>query len=232
MTHYSQQEHIDALDATFDECLDRFNQRQIFTGPSIHFYRRVVDLVRAAPNLTALARNEQLAELAYAALMSWGMHRMGETVAAKLTEYADFREAVWRFVAGASVLEGHRITTLAEGDLQAVMEPLAGLLETKGVTASGSPLVANAKLLHFLLPDLMPPIDRAYTGRFFYGPNRGRQLPGGARKVFTDVFPRFCWLARRHAQSIRSASGDGYLCLGEAKVLDNAIVGYMLRGKN
>lgn len=83
-------------------------------------------------------------------------------------------------------------------------------------------------MLHFLLPDLVPPIDRRYTGRFFYGLNRGTQLPGGPRAVFEFVFPHFCGFARRHADAIRLATGRSYLLQGEAKVLDNVIVGYML----
>lgn len=53
-------------------------------------------------------------------------------------------------------------------------------------------------------------------------------LPDGVRAVFGFVFPRLCGLARRHPEGIRVAAGRSYLCQGEAKVLDNAIVGYML----
>jgi hypothetical protein len=45
--------------------------------------------------------------------------------------------------------------------------------ERPGISACGSPLVDNAKMLHFLLPGLVPPIDRTYTGRFFYGLHKG-----------------------------------------------------------
>jgi hypothetical protein len=74
----------------------------------------------------------------------------------------------------------------------------------------------------------VPPIDRTYTGRFFYGLNAGMMLPGGASAVFGFVFPHLCHLARRHSKEVRSATRRSYLCQGEAKVLDNAIVGYML----
>jgi hypothetical protein len=42
------------------------------------------------------------------------------------------------------------------------------------------------------------------------------------------VFPHPCSLARRHSAAIRAAAGGSYLCHGEAKVLDNAVDGYML----
>lgn len=78
-------------------------------------------------------------------------------------------------------------------------------------------------MLHFLPPDLVPPIDRTYTGRFFYGLDKRMLLPDGAYAVVEAVFPHLCWLARRHAEAIRSAAGRVYLCQGEAKVFDNAI---------
>lgn len=226
-SRYPLQERLDELNATFEDCLAEFESRRIFSGPSVYFYEQVVDLVRSTAKLTDLAGNERLVELAYATLTSWGMHRMGEKVAAKLTDYEEFKGAVWGMLKPAGRLAGRRISALTGEEERDATECLAALVELPGISASGSPLVANAKLLHFLLPDLMPPIDRRYTGRFFYGPHRGMQLPGGARKVFTRVFPEFCRLARRHAAGVRLARG--YLCSGEAKVLDNAIVGYLLR---
>jgi hypothetical protein len=220
--------HLATLDAAFDRCLAEFDSRRIFSGPSVYFYEELVKLVRSASSPRDLASNDRLIEIAYATLTSWGMHRMGERVATKLTEYPVFRDAVRALVEPAAALSTRRITELSEEEASLVTEQLAVLVERPGISASGSPLVANAKMLHFLLPDLVPPIDRTYTGRFFYGPHKGMLLPDGAHAVFEFVFPRLCWLARRHADVIRSAAGRAYLCQGEAKVLDNAIVGYML----
>lgn len=228
-SRWNVEEHLAALDATLDRCLKEFESRRIFSGPSVFFYEELVRLVRSAPSLRDLASSDRLIELAYATLTSWGMHRMGERVATKLTEYADFREAVRGLIEPAVALSDHRITDLSENEVGIVTEELAVLVERPGLSASGAPLVANVKLLHLLLPDLVPPIDRRYTGRFFYGLQKGLLLPGGPRAVFQFVFPRLCWLARRHAEAIRSAVGRAYLCQGEAKVLGNAIVGYMLR---
>jgi hypothetical protein len=227
-SRWNVEEHLAAVDATFDRCLAEFESRRIFSGPSVYFYQELVRLVRSVPSARDLASNDRLIELAYATLTSWGMHRMGERVATKLTEYPVFRDAVRALIEPAAALSNRRITELSEEEAGRVTEELASLVERPGISASGAPLVANAKMLHFLLPDLVPPVDRTYTGRFFYGLQKGMLLPDGARVVFRFVFPRLCWLARRHAEVIRSAAGRAYLCQGEAKVLDNAIVGYML----
>jgi hypothetical protein len=227
-SRWNVEEHLGALDASFDRCLAEFESRHIFTGPSVYFYGELVKLVRSAASLTDLASNDRLVELAYAALTSWGMHRMGERVATKLTEFPVFSAAVRALIEPAAGLSNRRITDLSETEAGSLTERLAGLVTRRGISASGSHLVANAKMLHFLLPDLVPPIDRTYTGRFFYGLNAGMVLPGGASSVFGFVFPHLCRLARRHSEEIRSATRRSYLCQGEAKVLDNAIVGYML----
>ncbi len=228
-SRWNLREHLSALDANFGLCLEEFETRRIFSGPSVHFYGELVRLVRSAGSLTDLASSERLPELAYAMLTSWGMHRMGEGVATKLTDFPDFSSAVRDLIKLADALSKRRITDLSEVEAVSVTEELAGLVEHGGISKSASPLVANTKMLHCLLPDLVPPIDRRYTGRFFYGLNRGMLLPGGATAVFRFVFPQLHRLARRHAEEIRSATHRSYLCQGEAKVLDNAIVGYMLR---
>ena len=97
-------------------------------------------------------------------------------------------------------------------------------MEKPGITTSGAPLVANTKTMHFILPDLVPPVDRTYTCRLFYG---RMQPPGDAAEVFGAVFPLLAGLAKRHEATVKKATGT-YLCLGHAKALDNAIVGFVL----
>jgi hypothetical protein len=227
-SRWNLQEHLAVLDSGFERYLAEFESRRIFSGPSVYFYEELVKLVRSVTSLSDLASSDRLVELSYATLTSWGMHRMGERVATKLTEFSTFHTAVRGLIEPAVALSNRRITDLSDDDAAIVTEQLTDLVERPGISASGSPLVANAKMLHFLLPDLVPPIDRRYTGRFFYGLNAGMVLPGGARRVFGFVFPHLCRLARQHADDIRTAMQRSYLCQGEAKVLDNAIVGYML----
>ena len=121
-------------------------------------------------------------------------------------------------------LRGMSVCDLTEEDTAAVTARLAKLAGTTGITASDAPLVANTKTLHFLLPDLVPPIDRTYTCRFFFG---RMQPPGSAAEVFRRIYPPLAALAKRHEVAVRKATGT-YICLGHAKALDNAIVGFVL----
>jgi hypothetical protein len=45
--------------------------------------------------------------------------------------------------------------------------------------------------------------------------------------LFTTVFTQLQGLAKRHEGVVKKAEG-GYLALGDAKILDNAIVGFVL----
>jgi hypothetical protein len=46
------------------------------------------------------------------------------------------------------------------------------------VSTSRTQIVAGSKFLHHVLPDLVPPIDRRYTFRFFTGQRVWSRLPG------------------------------------------------------
>lgn len=90
-----------------------------------------------------------------------------------------------------------------------------------GTTSSGS------KFLHRVLPDLVPPIDRQYTFNFF----TGQKMVASDRAAFQDWFPRLADIGVRCQEPIRDAiARGGFMATGgEAKVIDNAIMGFMQR---
>jgi hypothetical protein len=213
-----------ALDREFETSIAACGENAIFTGPSVHFYERTVRMVRQAHSLRELGKNELFYDCVYATLTGWGMHRMGRRVAAKLTAFSIFQVAVRRLLEEVDDLKGVSICNLTERETDTVGRRLAKLVEIPGITAAGAPLVANAKTLHYLLPDLVPPMDRTYSCRFFYG---RMQPPGSASEVFSCIFSSLAPLAKKHEAAVREAVGS-YICLGHAKALDNAIVGFVL----
>ena len=76
------------------------------------------------------------------------------------------------------------------------------------------------------MPDLVPPIDRQYTLMFFAG---HKTMTAGDEQAFTAWFPLLTEIARRCQPAIDEAvARGGYMATGPAKVIDNAIVGYIL----
>jgi hypothetical protein len=222
------EKHLDALDKNFHGYLEKCAERRIFSGPSTYFYAQTIELVRSVNSLAALASAKIFHELVYATLTSWGMHRMGESVTAKLTEFHVFSAALKKIVESVGDLAGRSIVDLSDAEADLITSRLCRVVEKPGITASDAPLVANSKTLHFILPDLVPPMDRSYTGRFFFGPNKGMLLPGTPSENFRYMFSAFHRLGRRHADALKTATGKSYICLGHAKGLDNALIGYVL----
>ena len=87
-------------------------------------------------------------------------------------------------------------------------------------------LVPATKVIHHLLPDLMPPMDRAYTGKFFekssYWFHRDRE-----ERTFFAMFPAFVRLARCLAPQLEPFISPDSFNTSIPKALDNAIIGFM-----
>ena len=93
-------------DREFEKSIAACTKRTIFTGPSVHFYERTVRMVREAASLRDLARSEMFCDYVYATLTAWGMHRMGERVAAKLTAFPTFQAALCSLLKEVDDLRG------------------------------------------------------------------------------------------------------------------------------
>jgi hypothetical protein len=213
------------LDQQFSTCLAMYQASEIFSGPSVYFYEAAVDYVRQVPSLADLAGDQRLAEMIYATLTSWGMHRMGAEVRAKLTDFAAFRFALDALLAQVEHLHQRSILEVTRNDLLEVLAALIPAVTRAGLSASDSPLVANTKALHCLLPDLVPPMDRHYTYRFFFGTTNPKP---NTTTVFGSIFGALHALALEHRGEIEVATNHTYHCLGHVKALDNAVVGYLL----
>ena len=88
---------------------------------------------------------------------------------------------------------------------------------------TNSPLVTFSKAIHFLLPNLVAPIDRKYTINFFYG---NAQLQNDNQfKIFRELFSKFWVLSKKY--DLKSYK-DPIWNKNTPKILDNAIIGYKI----
>jgi hypothetical protein len=108
--------------------------------------------------------DEELLELIYAMLASWGMHRMGPK-GAKLVDFERFCDGIRR---QSAILEELETSITGVDDVDAVAEKIWSAVSSARLSASGTQIVAGTKALHHLLPNLIPPVDRTYTIRFFH----------------------------------------------------------------
>lgn len=200
-----------------------FEARQAFPGPSLYFHLRAIERRRGHQTVSSLLDDTQFLEYAYAVLPAWGMHRMGRQ-AAKVGDFAQITAALRETAPRLERLWPLRITTLSGRAAHDAAATAWDVIAHARVSASRTQIVAGTKFPHHLLPDLIPPIDRRYTFRFF----TGQQSVASDRTAFLDWFPVLAGIGAQSREPIRDAiRRGGFMATGEAKVIDNAIIGFM-----
>lgn len=217
--------NVEDLVRDFDRYLAVFERSRLFTGPSLYFHERAITARRSHATPDSLLADHHFLEYVYAVLPSWGMHRMGPS-AAKVTEFSQFADSLRSAAPAIGELWPLRITTLPPADVQQVSRRLWTVIAAVRASASETQIVAGSKTLHHVLPDLVPPIDRQYTLMFFAG---HKTMAAGDEQAFAAWFPLLAEIARRCQPAIDTAADrGGYMATSPAKVIDNAIVGYIL----
>lgn len=203
--------------------IERFESEPGRPGPSLYFHNRAISVRRQHRSATSLLRDDTFIEYVYAVLPSWGMHRMGDQKA-KVCEFEPFAEALRRHSPQLDELWDLRISELDPLRTQEVAESIWGIIADLQVSRSKTQIVAGSKTLHHVLPDLVPPIDRQYTFRFF----TGRKYVRNDKVSFLEWYPHFVEIAHRaRGQIIKAIERGGFMATGEAKVVDNAIIAFM-----
>jgi hypothetical protein len=215
---------VDTLIAEFDDCLQTFDRSELFGGPSLYFHRRTISRTRTL-SLEDLLNDDLFYDYLYATLASWGLHRMGKTKT-KLVDFSSFRKSILSQKSIFIDLSAFKLSQL-NGDSH-VQEKLKTLLMNLKIGVGEKRIVYNSKTVHHILPDLLPPIDRQYTLLFFFG---NTNPAGEEMHLFDQIFPHFAKVAnekRPIITQIVSQSIDSFHS-SESKVVDNAIVGYVLK---
>jgi hypothetical protein len=186
---------------------------------------RAIQRRRAHRTVDSLLEDDLFLEYVYAVLPAWGMHRMGPQ-AAKVGDFTPITAALREKAPELQQLWPLHITMLSG---QAAREAAAiawDVIAHVKVSTSQTQIVAGSKFLHHLLPDLVPPMDRQYTFTFF----TGQKMVPSDRAAFLDWFPRLAEVGGQCRDQIQAAiDRGGFMATGEAKVIDNAIMGFMQR---
>lgn len=164
--------------------------------------------------------SDEYLELAYTTLISWNMNGRG----AKLADIINFKNTIRENKADINFLNAYRIEKLDKQDIKKILEILERLFNKLEIVKTKSPLVTFSKTLHFLLPNLIVPIDRKYTASFFYNSD---QIPQKEKqfKVFSELFEKFWEITQRYDLNNYL---DNNWNRTIPKVIDNMIIGYNL----
>jgi len=211
---------------SFKKYVEFYYSNEIFFGPSVYFHNKVISLVRNS-NYSLLVEDEHFIEYVYATLASWGMHRMGPK-GSKMRDFKEFRHSILSTKNLFLELKKYSLAALTEENRE-VFGVLERLFKNLRVMQSGSNLVGNSKVIHHLLPDLVPPIDRQYTIRFFYGNLTSKYTPpflkGEETDLFLDIVEYFRIICKRLNLMENDYDKTKSFNTSIPKVIDNAIIG-------
>ncbi|MDP1758304.1 MAG: hypothetical protein Q8K77_00725, partial [Thermodesulfovibrionales bacterium] len=142
-------------------------------------------------------------EMIYATLASWGMHKMGDPkiTKAKMVEFPEFKNSIIKHRDPLQQLSSLRMDSCNQEQYGKHIDDMEQIYYTLKVSISEATIVAHSKTLAHILPNLIPPIDRQYTIRFFTQENKnffaesGKyrlvNLPQGIVAQFVD-FKKYC----------------------------------------
>ena len=162
--------------------------------------------------------SDEFIELLYVTLAAWNMNSRG----AKLQDYEKFKESIYK--TKNLFIELNRYSLIDIND-QKVRDVLNKLFFESDLVAEGKPpLVTFSKTLHFMLPNLIGPIDRKYTLQFFY---QNTNVP----KSLERQFERFMEIEEKYNAIAQKIQFDKYRNSNWnssiPKMVDNTIIGHM-----
>lgn len=198
---------------------------ETFGGPSVYFYE---ECLKSRKN--GFLEHDHI-KMIYATLTAWGMHRMGEGGKTKLFRFSDFEKSIKDSKIYLSDLQDKTLFNFGDRNhFDSIWTKCANVLK---VSIAESKLVSTSKTLHLMFPDLIPPIDRQYTLRFFFQ-DQGRWAEKGRytqppkisidreKTCFTDI----C-LAYKHILQEVSLNG-----IKSIKTIDDAIIAIVREAKS
>lgn len=210
---------VKELIENFDWFLRTYDSRAPFQkyGQLEYHQNTILRRIRLASAAEAIGNDLFLRSL-YQTLKVWGIGLRGS----HLAPYSEFKKALQAKANPISNLDGLRIDDIRL-DTRKLSNDLWQLVNSLEIVENNAKLVACSKALHHILPDLVVPIDRAYTRKFFgwHGP----EFQYKQQQFLALAIDNFATIAR--ATNPEQYVGKRWNT-SQTKVLDNAIVGYMM----
>lgn len=195
------------------------NMNSKFSGPSFYFYKKTIEKIRKN-DYSSLFEDEQFFEYMYSTLACWGMHRMD-----KNTRMIDFDAFKCSILMNKTDLVRLSKEKLMDANIDLLEPTLLRIFDSLRIMARAEApkFVAHSKIMHFLLPDLVPPMDKGQIFRFF---SKTKNLDKKNEKtVFIELVKQFKKIATNFRLSDKDIVVDTW-DLSIPKIVDNMIISY------
>lgn len=185
-----------------------FNYRK---GPDLYFYKKTMELRRNKHLSELFSESDRFLELIYATLVAWDMNSRG----ARMKYFDEFKSSILQNRERFIQLSSCRLESLSDGAFGEAKMRIGQIYDNMHVMLSGGRLVSNSKVMHFILPDLVMPMDRQNTLTYFFG--NTNESEGNFLKIFG--------YSHEIAKKVDlSQFLDEEWNLSAPKVIDNAII--------
>lgn len=181
-------------------------------------HRRVIEARRRFAGVRAAASDREFLRQVQLVLRRWGIGVRGS----RLQPLDEFAASVGRSLDGLEAVERSAIDH-PELDIALTARRLWKLVDGIDVVTNQSRIVAGTKMLHHLLPEVVPPMDRAWTGAFFGWTPQDPQ--NDQERTFVETYRSFAHVAEQVKPSLHVGAGWR---TSSTKVLDNALIGYCM----
>lgn len=210
----------------FFQCVDICNKKYR-RGDDLKFYRELIAQHRKIADLNTQVASDAFLQKVYATLEKWDMNKRG----ARLVDLSTMRDSIRFHREYLSELYKYRLEKLSEDDIQELLQQLKVLFCGLKIMATKRRIVGVSKALHFLLPDLVMPVDSTNTMLAFYGYNRYDDSTEKEFKTYSDIFEKSYTIAKRLKLTESDVDGWRWSC-SVPKLIDNAIFGFFIKVKN
>lgn len=173
-------------------------------------------------NIKNRCYEEYFIDLIWATLDAWNMNSRS----AKLADINVFKTNLIDNTEAIESLKKYSIEDLSEKNDKAekIFNQLKNLFENLKLTKTKTKLVTFSKTMHFLLPNLIVPIDRKYTEKFFklhFNNPKYEEFD-----YFTNIESAF-GLFSREVNLDDFVNNKSQWCKYKTKIIDNIIIGYV-----
>lgn len=200
-----------------------------FSPASDHFYKRILENInKPLEDKLNKKDNNYFFDWMYAALVAWRMNR-GKN---RIIEFDKFKEAIMNQYTNLKKIENCTIVNFSENDRKVLKDVFQSLhlIETRKVgkyVLTNSIIVSNSKTLHFILPNLVPPIDNAYTGKIF-------SLTGNVEnqtKTFFQILDFYKEIINKNNITEKDLKKDGRIPQTIGKFMDEVLIAFIRKNK-
>jgi len=212
------EERVSKLTKDFGRYVRVYDEQVSFTTEQLSAHRICISLRRQAGSVRAAVDDPQFLHALRRTLRAWGIG----VRASRLVPEDEFAAALRAALPTLEILEPLAI----DGpDLPVdIADQLWMVIESLGVVENMAKIVAGTKTLHHLLPDLVVPMDRAWTGKFFRFHLPEWQDPESQRRIFTLAYNHFLALAQQ-VHPAQYVTGEAWRT-SRTKIIDNALIGF------